>query len=209
MQILIVSATAGEVQPLKDHSFNKEVNQRNHLHFLSTGVGMTQTAYQLTKALRTKYDLVINAGIAGSFYRGIIIGEVVHVVSENLVEMGAEDGEDFLTFEKLGLPGKTIFSNSSHLNTPTLDELKKVMGATVNKVHGNESNISNLLKLYDVEVESMEGAAVAMVCEQEQIPYLQIRSISNYVTKRNKDAWDIPLAIKNLNATLIKIINEL
>lgn len=209
MQILIVSATANEVKPLKEYVFGEEVNKKIHLHFLTTGIGMTQTAYALTKALQTRYDLVINAGIAGSFYRGILIGEVVQVVSENFVEMGAEDGDEFLPFEKLDLPGKTVYNNSSHLRTPTLDELKKVLGATVNKVHGNETTISRLLKQYDVETESMEGAAVALVCEQEKTPYLLIRSISNYVTKRNKDAWDIPFAIKNLNETLIKIINEL
>jgi futalosine hydrolase len=55
----------------------------------------------------------------------------------------------------------------------------------------------------------MEGAAIAMVCEKENIPYLQVRSISNYVTKRNTNEWNIPLAIKNLNASIIKIINEL
>lgn len=213
MQILIVSATVFEVQPLLDHfaaKQNEPAKQGQHrIDFLHTGVGMTQTAYALTKKLSNTYDLVINAGIAGSFYRGIMVGEVVQVISDCIVELGAEDDEEFLKFDELKLPGKNTFSNSSHITTNTLDELKKVMGATVNKVHGNENNISLLLKRFDVEVESMEGAAVALVCEQEQIPYLQIRAISNYVTKRNRDAWDIPQAIKNLNTTLVNILNEL
>ena len=79
----------------------------------------------------------------------------------------------------------------------------------MNKVHGNEESIDRLLKQFDVEVESMEGAAVALVCEQENIPYIQLRGISNYVTKRNRDAWDIPLAVKNLNDTLHSILKEL
>jgi futalosine hydrolase len=213
MRILIVSATIFELQPLLDELGVKSTQTAklngHEIHFLHTGVGMVQTAYALTKELKNKYDLVINGGIAGSFYRGIRVGEVVQVISDCMVEMGAEDDEEFIRFNELNLPGKNTFSNSSHITTNTLDELKKVMGATVNKVHGNENSISLLLKRFDVEVESMEGAAVALVCEQENIPYLQIRAISNYVTKRNRDAWDIPQAIKNLNTALLNILNEI
>jgi futalosine hydrolase len=213
MRILIVTATVFELQPLLDEltvKDNQAVKHKGHeLHFLHTGVGMTQTAYALTKELRSAYDLVLNAGIAGSFYRGIRVGEVVQVISDCMVEMGAEDDEEFIHFRDLNLPGKNTFSNSSHITTNTLDELKKVMGATVNKVHGNEHSISLLLKRFDVEVESMEGAAVALVCEQETVPYLQIRAVSNYVTRRDREAWDIPLAIKNLNTTLLNILNEI
>jgi futalosine hydrolase len=45
----------------------------------------------------------------------------------------------------------------------------------------------------------MEGAAVFYVCLNENIPVLQIRSISNYVEDRDTTKWDIPLAIKQLN----------
>jgi len=213
MRILVVSATALELKPLMDalsHQENTELKVNgNIIEFLHTGVGMTQTAYALTKALNQSYDLVINAGIAGSFYRGIMVGEVVQVVSECITEMGAEDGDVFLEFAKLNLPGTNVYSNSLHKQTPCLDELKKVLGATVNKVHGNEDSINRLLKQFDVEVETMEGAAVALVCEQEKIPYIQLRAISNYVTKRNRDAWDIPLAVKNLNDTLLSVLKEL
>ena len=55
----------------------------------------------------------------------------------------------------------------------------------------------------------MEGAACFMVCEKFNIPCMQIRAISNKVEKRNKAHWDLPLAIKNLNATVAQIITEL
>jgi futalosine hydrolase len=55
----------------------------------------------------------------------------------------------------------------------------------------------------------MEGAAVFYVAQQEKIPALQIRAISNLVEKRNKDNWDIPLAIKNLNEWLILFSSSL
>jgi futalosine hydrolase len=208
MKLLIVTATEAEIKLFKD-SYSK-LQQKHDISFLHTGVGMAVTAYALTKeVLKHKYDLIINAGIAGSFYRGIKVAEVVMVQFELFAELGAEDDKAFIKFPEMNLPGPYTFKDAKVLSGAYYSSLKKVKAATVNKVHGNEENINTFLKLHDVELESMEGAAVAMVCEAENIPYVQIRSISNYVTKRNRDAWDIPNAIKNLNEGLRKIIEEL
>ena len=55
----------------------------------------------------------------------------------------------------------------------------------------------------------MEGAACFMVCEKFEIPCIQIRAISNKVEKRNKENWNLDLAISNLNTEVEKIINFL
>ena len=82
-------------------------------------------------------------------------------------------------------------------------------GITVNTVHGNNQSISEIIARLNPEVESMEGAAVFKVCEEFNIPCLQIRSVSNSVEKRNRNNWDLDLAIKNLNIEVEKIINSL
>ena len=56
-------------------------------------------------------------------------------------------------------------------------------------------------------VETMEGAAFLMSCSNDGIASLQVRSISKYVGRRNRDAWNIPLAIENLNKKAIEILN--
>ena len=56
--------------------------------------------------------------------------------------------------------------------------------------------------------ESMEGAAFMFVCENEGIPYAQIRGVSNFVEKRNKENWNIPLAIENVSKKVFEILNE-
>jgi futalosine hydrolase len=38
---------------------------------------------------------------------------------------------------------------------------------------------------------------------------MQIRAVSNYVEKRNRDAWQIGLAIKNLNIFAIDLIEAI
>jgi futalosine hydrolase len=41
------------------------------------------------------------------------------------------------------------------------------------------------------------------------VPFIQIRSISNYVGERDKTKWKMKEAIENLNQTLLKYVNRL
>ena len=55
----------------------------------------------------------------------------------------------------------------------------------------------------------MEGASVFKVCQEFNVPCLQIRSISNKVEKRNINNWNLDLSIRNLNFEVEKIIKKL
>ena len=55
----------------------------------------------------------------------------------------------------------------------------------------------------------MEGAAMHYVCLMEKIPFLQLRSISNYIGERNKRKWNMNESIINLNNELIKLIKKI
>lgn len=177
---------------------------------------MVTTAYYLAQALRKKkYDLVLNAGIAGSFSKDIPLGSVVNVVEECFSDMGAEDDNNFIhvsemDFEGDAFPLKNKFStNKIKLKNKTLSYLQKVRGITVNTVHGNEKSIAKVKKLFNPGVETMEGAAVFYVCGKVKIPCIQVRAISNYVEKRNKKNWKTQTAINNLNNTLQILFEEL
>jgi futalosine hydrolase len=52
---------------------------------------------------------------------------------------------------------------------------------------------------YHPDIETMEGAAFFYVCSRENIPFLAIRAVSNKVELRNREKWNIPLAINNLS----------
>lgn len=205
MQLLVVAATQNEIKPLMD----KQGEFKNvQLDFLITGVGMVATTFSLTqKLMSSNYDLVINAGIAGCFNTDVEIGDVVEVVEDRIYEMGAEDNDNFLSAHEMGLVehGQVVLRSNHNLNLP----LKKVTGITVNKVHGNAASIENAKSLVNPDVESMEGAAVFYVCDMLKIPCVQIRAISNKVEPRNKDNWNIYLAITNLNVDLENIIQQL
>ena len=211
MRILVVAATSFEVESLKSEVGSRKSDsglKTLDLELLITGVGMVATAFALGKHLADhQYDLVINLGIAGSFDRGIAFGEIVEVVEDQLAELGAEDDEAFLPIETLGF-GESIFKTDTRLSSYTNQQLKQVTAITVNTVHGYEGSIEKLTGRIQPQLESMEGAAFFYSCKQVGVPCLQIRAVSNYVEKRNRDAWQIGLAIKNLNSFAIRFIQE-
>ena len=198
MRILIVAATGFEVESLK----LKVKNQAQDLgfktiDFLITGAGMVPTAFALGQHLaNNKYDLAINLGIAGSFNKTIALGDIVEIIEDDFAELGAEDDEDFITIDKLGF-GESSFRATYPL--PADLNVKKANAITVNTVHGNDGSIKKLSNRINAQIESMEGAAFFYACREVALPCLQIRAVSNYVEKRNRDAWQIGLAIKNLN----------
>ena len=97
MKILIVAATQQEILACKNHSF-----KNNSVDFLITGVGMIATAYALGKHLQNNsYDLLINAGIAGCFDKSIKIGAVFQITEDCFSELGAEDGNNFISIDEL------------------------------------------------------------------------------------------------------------
>jgi futalosine hydrolase len=118
MNILLIASTKAEIAPFINLSANKSIKQINGIyetegHNLSiciTGVGGVATAYNLTKQLAgTKYDLVIQAGIAGSYTKAHLIGDIVCVNSEIFADLGANDNGTFLNLVELGLQKEDEF----------------------------------------------------------------------------------------------------
>ena len=168
---------------------------------------MVATACSLARKLTLDPpDLVVDIGIAGSFRSKLAVGDVVQVASDLLVEMGAEDGERFLPADELGLVGNEQVAFFSEVE---LKGLRPVNGITVNRVHGNADSIRRTVEQFNPDVESMEGAAVAFSCRQFGIPWVQIRAISNRVEARNRETWDIPLALQNLNNAVRRSLKQL
>jgi len=226
MNILIVSATYLEIEPLLlQFRFEKEANQKlksytykNHqIDVLIPGVGMTCTAYWLGKTLNSKlYDIAINLGLAGSFDDTLKIGQTVNVTTDQISELGAEDGESFLSLIDMDLIADEdyilnhgVMKNTISIENPVINELDKVSAITVNTTHGADNSIQKIKELFNPQIESMEGAAFFYACLLEGITCSQIRTISNKVEVRNKDNWNIPLAVKNLCATGLQLINTL
>jgi futalosine hydrolase len=205
MNILVIAATSHEMA--FKHSVNVET--------LVTGVGSVATVYHLQKKLQqNKYGLVIQAGIAGAFTTEFSLGDTVLVKQDCFGDIGTEGKGVFLTVFESNLEDKNkypykngwLFNNNELLKTSSLELVKAV---TINKVSDSVVQKQLLLQTFNPEIETMEGAAFHYVCLQENIPFVQIRSISNYVGERDKSKWKMAEAIKNLNIEIEKLIGSL
>ena len=218
MRVIITAATVAEWMPsfLEMNKLYTSESQRLQVRFHQSGVGMLATAVSLTRLVwEEKPDLVIQAGIAGCFDQSIPLGKVIIVNEEVLADMGVEeDGKwkdifdlkleksSYHPFEKRKLPNPWL----TKFNFLKLPEVNAI---TINEISTNQERIQELVKKYNPTIESMEGAALHYVCREANIPFLQIRAVSNYVGDRDKKNWEIKLAISNLNQTLLKYTNRL
>jgi futalosine hydrolase len=220
MKILIVAATIGEIYPFlkkfnvgaMDTGVSVSAQASDiDLNFLITGVGMVNTTYFLSREInRSRPDLCINAGVAGSFKKEYPIGSIVRVEKDVFGDLGAEDGEEFLSLSDLGLGENDVLDlQGSSYSNGKLNALPLVKAISVNKVHGYEKSIAKVAAKFSPDIESMEGAAFMFTCINERLKHVQLRSVSNFVERRNRDKWNLPLAIKNLNDFLIELIPTL
>jgi futalosine hydrolase len=86
--------------------------------------------------------------------------------------------------------------------------LSFVDGVTVNEISTNKERIAYYKNQLNASVESMEGAALHFLALQEKIPFLQMRSLSNFVGERDKTKWVMDIAIANLNIELQRILTK-
>jgi futalosine hydrolase len=212
VRILIVSATTAEID-----SYASQLTSRAGVDVLVTGVGMVATAARCAQALALeRYDVALNLGVCGSFDRALSPGTVVHVVRDRIAELGAEDGERFLTIHDLQLLDDDEFPfragrlvNDAPPATAALDALPVVEGITVNTVHGNDRSIDEVARRFRPQVESMEGAAFMYACLVQGVRFAQVRAVSNIVERRNRDAWKLKEAIDNLGVAAVDIVRAL
>lgn len=211
--ILLVAATPFEIAPtvqfLQNNSIKINDNcfqiHAKHIEILITGVGIAKTAFHLGRHLsaKNKPDFALNVGIAGAFVHSLLpLGSVVEVVQACYADLGAEyrDGSFVHAFD-MGLASTKFIENEISV----MFNLPKVNGLTIQKVHGYAPSIEKIVKMYpNAEIETMEGAAFFEALTYFNIPFSEVRAVSNFIEPRNKAAWEMDKAIKNLNDFLIK-----
>jgi futalosine hydrolase len=217
MKILLLSATLAEIEPtilwLRARAASEAGNvlqfEGVRVEVLFTGVGLPATAL----ALGLRFGggdlpaLAIQAGVGGAINREIPLGEVVRVSSECFGDLGAEDRDGRqLSLGDIGLPPGPPFNGEELLVAPpglAALPFREVAGISVNRVSGSENSIRIMRERWSkAEVESMEGAAFFFACLKVGVEPLQVRAISNYVEPRNREGWQMGLAITNLNEQL-------
>lgn len=221
--ILYVTSTSSEAESLKNLRgiIDDRGCYRIHgkdIYLLVTGIGAISTAWSLKTwlTLNCKPDLVINAGIAGSFREEIKIGDVVMPVTDCFADSGIEDRDRFLTLSEAKLTDPNefpyidgILNADSEYTARMTGILKPVRAVTVNAASGSEGTRQKLFDKFNPDIETMEGATFFYICIREKIPFLAVRAISNMVGPRDKSKWDIPSAMKSLSEKINEVFKTL
>lgn len=211
MQLLVCAATEFEIKPILD-LISKQ--NRKDIRILITGVGLMASTYSLLKEVsRQRPDFVLQAGIAGCLNEELPLSKIVVIENEAVGDLGVEENGRFNSLFDLNLQPRDrhpwtngkLRNDVKHL---AQTGLKIVDGVSVNEITTDPKRIKLYKEQLGASVESMEGAALHYTCLMEQIPFLQIRSLSNFVGERDKSKWVMAQAISQLNLELERIINK-
>ena len=186
---------------------------------LHTGIGGVNAAHALTCQLERQLpDLVIQFGIGGAYVpTGLPIRSVVLATEEVYGDVGVVTPEGWKPADEIGIPlvhGDPPRFNHFPLDSQLVSTAVEICGSrcgtfvTVSQCSGVQAVGDAIHARFNALCESMEGAAAAHICTLYNVPFLEIRGISNLVEDRQTDRWDIPGAADAAQSALIKIITD-
>ena len=187
---------------------------------LHTGIGTVNAAHALTCQLEQQLpDLVIQFGIGGAYVpTGLPIRSVVLATEEVYGDVGVVTPEGWKPVDEIGIP--LVHGDPPRFNRFPLDPQLVATAAgicgvrsgtfvTVSQCSGVQTVGDALHSRFNALCESMEGAAAAHICTLYDVPFLEVRGISNLVEDRQPARWDIPGAADAAQSALIKIISNI
>lgn len=176
---------------------------------LLSGVGKSSAAAATARVLTLNpYASVLSIGIAGALPSDslIEIGHSILASSSCFSDEGIGTPSGFIPLSEIGF---APFENSSMgIDHPT--EMLKLLApladhqgtiATVSWCSGDDSCAQGVVDRTGAIAEAMEGAAVALAAQlvDRSIMTSELRVISNTTGDRDKQAWDLELALIQLS----------
>ncbi len=222
-QLLLCAACAKELSKLGDGSLirlktGQPATISGDIDVLITGVGIFQTTYHLTNALRDgNYDTVLAAGIAGDFDPDRPLCQTFAVNKSTFADCGFEGyygkfqpitGSIFLDSNEYPFNDGYIYNNASDRLAMRMD-LPTATANTVCRTCTDAEHVARMLQQFPAELETMESAALAYVCAKRHIEYAEIRCTSNHIVPKAKEKWQLQPALQALGKTLERILKEI
>jgi futalosine hydrolase len=192
---------------------------------LITGIGKTNSALFLEKYIHTygSPEQVINTGIAGAYPDDTIkIGDIAVASEEVYADEGAQTETRFLTIEDMGFP-LFVKRDQTYFNIFPIPDGKAVQEKLITQtdlaVHCGRfvtvSSCTSSSELYRKRqeqfqpiCESMEGAALCHVCTVNDIRFIEVRGISNFVGPYDKKSWQIEPAVRAATGAVMEYMES-
>ncbi len=215
-RLLLAIASGGEYcavlkalnQPVDETSEDWCASHFDSISVLKTGVGKTNSAGAVVHELTTakaknnrQYSAVLSFGIAGSLDEHVEIGSTVFGSAAVFADEGTPylANQDWTTLEQSGW-ARTSFPQSEYPWNRHLSLSADHVGviATVSTISGTNEIAGQYAKRTGALAEGMEGAAIAQVCSRLEVPFAELRVISNRCGNRDVNKLDIPTSFKRL-----------
>lgn len=181
------------------------------------GIGRVNTASFLTEEIIIRRpNSVLLVGCAGAYRgSGLVIGDIAVAQSEVSADEGVVNESGFQSMEEIGVPVLTkkdvayfnIFPVDERLSDRLL-ECARTEGLiaeggrfiTVSAISGTKQRADIVNQRIGALCENMEGAAAAHICMKYDIPFGEIRGISNLSGQRKP--FDLVAAITSVGRVL-------
>ena len=166
----------------------------------------------------------------GGAYLGsnLAIGDLALASAEVFGDEGVATDKGYADFATMKLPMRQTSDSGHFFNIwPVNQELHdwaqtqltehaaaagKALGSgafvTVSTCTGTEAKATEIENRTHGICENMEGAAVALACQQLAVPLLEVRGISNMVEDRDTSRWDLPAGMTAAQNAIMALLES-
>lgn len=185
---------------------------------LPVGVGKARAAAGMAFALAAlQPSAVIAIGIGGA-YVGSFLSVGMAMWSDEDLELdlgvaGEHPWAEAASFAVPLLPEGPGRSREARCDPELTGALAAASGlprgrfATLDAVSHSLERAAALQQRFDVSIESMEGAAMAMVAAQQGVPMAQLRGVSNIAGDRDHARWSIRGALRSAHQGVLQSLS--
>jgi futalosine hydrolase len=178
---------------------------------LEIGVGKAASAAAMTERLckGSQVDLVCLFGVCGAYPQSdppLEITDLCVVESDVLADEGVAMDKGFSDLAEMELGTVGPFEMDRRLTARAAEflDVPTVRGATVSTCSGTDVRSRDVSERTGAQVETMEGAAVALACQRLGVPLVQLRCVSNHTGEQRED-MDLPRAVQRLQVVTLKL----
>ncbi len=191
---------------------------------LPGGMGKTNAAHALTALLETRpVRGVVGFGIGGAYPgSGLEVGGIALATAAVYGDDGVQAPAGWMSTEGIGIPlwqsGEARRFNTFALDAPRVERARTALAdagydvrtgpfVTVSCCSGTAAlGMMMAERVPGALCEGMEGAALAHVAAIYEVPFLELRAVSNLVEDRDMSRWRIPAAAEAAQAAVRVVV---
>ncbi len=199
----------------------------HEVHLAHSGIGKAAAAASAISLLSSCQPQVLWLFGCGGAYpgSGLAVGDLALASEEIFGDEGVATDKGFRDLAEMRLPMRE--TTTRHYNRWPVDKKWYDWAQPLLAEHAEKEHISlsggpfvtvstctgRLAEAIELEkrtgglCENMEGAAVALACQQLSVPLLEVRGISNLVEDRDTRRWDLPAGMAAAQRAVMTLLH--